>query len=181
MTKTFLCLIMLLPAAAQEVEVATEVAALEGPTVDREGNVYFSNMVAQRIMKLSKDGVLSTYRENTDTNGLLIDPQGRLIACERGKNPRITRTDLRTGKMEILADNYQGMHFESPNDVTIDARAGFTSQIRLRPPYIASIPQESSRASLRSPIFSAPMEFRSHPTTRHCIWSNLTEPKAAHA
>lgn len=85
MTKALLCLTMLLPAVAQEVEVATEVAALEGSAVDREGNVYFSNMVAQRIMKLSKDGVLSTYRENTDSNGLVIDPQGRLIACERGK------------------------------------------------------------------------------------------------
>jgi gluconolactonase len=122
MTKTFLCLIMLLPAAAQEVEVATEVAALEGPTVDREGNVYFSNMVAQRIMKLGKDGVLSTFRENSDTNGLVIDPQGRLIACERGKNPRITRIDLGTGKMEILADHYQGMPFGAPNDVTIDGK-----------------------------------------------------------
>src|SRR6202790_5088265 len=116
MTKTFLCLIMLLPAAAQEVEVATEVAALEGPTVDREGNVYFTEMVSQRIMKLSKDGVLSTYRENSNLAiGLLIDPQGRLIATERGEKPRVTRTDLRTGKMEILADNYQGMPFKSPN------------------------------------------------------------------
>src|SRR5689334_10181013 len=120
MTKALFGLMMLLPAVAQEVEVATEVAALEGPTVDREGNVYFSNMIAQRIMKLSKDGVLSTYRENIDSNGLVIDPQGRLIACERGKNPRITRIDLHTGKVEMLADNDQGMRFESPNDVTID-------------------------------------------------------------
>ena len=70
-------------------------------------------------MKLSKDGVLSTYRENSNVaNGLLIDPQGRLIACEgatfelpgmkvTGK-PRVTRTDLKTGKIEVLADSYQG-------------------------------------------------------------------------
>ena len=54
----------------------------------------------------------------------------RLIACEgalferpgvkvQGK-PQITRTDLKTGKMEVLADNYQGKPFEGPNDV--DAR-----------------------------------------------------------
>ena len=41
-------------AVAQEVEIATAVSALEGPTVDRDGNVYFSEMVSQRIMKLSK-------------------------------------------------------------------------------------------------------------------------------
>jgi hypothetical protein len=34
-------------------------------------------------MKLGSDGVLSTYREASNlANGLLIDPQGRLIACE---------------------------------------------------------------------------------------------------
>ena len=127
---------MLLPAAAQEVEVATEVAALEGPTVDREGNVYFSNMVAQRIMKLSKDGVLSTYRENTDSNGLVIDPQGRLIACERENNPRITRIDLRTGKLEMLADNYQGTMSPSTARVAAVYRidtSGKLSRILARP------------------------------------------------
>ena len=60
-------------------------------------------------MKLSADGVLSTYRENSNVaNGLLIDPQGRLIACEGAAferpgvklkgTPRVTRTDLKTGR-----------------------------------------------------------------------------------
>jgi gluconolactonase len=136
MTK-LLCLVMLLPAMTQQVAVAQQVevaatvaetegptvAETEGPTVDREGNVYFTEMASQRIMKLSKDGVLSTYREHSNgAIGLVIDPQGRLIATERGGKPRITRTDLRTGKMEILVDNYQGRPFKSPNDVTIDGQ-----------------------------------------------------------
>ena len=34
-------------------------------------------------MKLGADGVLSIYREQSNAaNGLMIDPQGRLIACE---------------------------------------------------------------------------------------------------
>ena len=72
-----------LPAAAQQPEIAATIAFTEGPSVDREGNVYFTDIINQRIMKLSKDGVLSTYRENSNVaNGMLIDPQGRLIACE---------------------------------------------------------------------------------------------------
>ena len=72
---------------SQTPEVATAVAFTEGPTVDRDGNVYFTEMVAQRIMKLSAEGVLSTFREhNNNANGLLIDPQGRLVACE-GDDP----------------------------------------------------------------------------------------------
>src|SRR5262249_43235923 len=68
---------------AQQAEIATSVAFTEGPTVDRDGNVYFSDIINQRIMKLSYDGNLSIYREKSNVaNGLLIDPQGRLIACE---------------------------------------------------------------------------------------------------
>ena len=120
-------------AVAQAPEVATAVAFTEGPAVDRDGNVYFTEMVAQRIMKLSAKGVLTTFREHSNNaNGLLIDPEGRLIACEGAESqrtgvlqkfkPQITRTDLRTGKMEVLADNYQGKPFLGPNDVTIDGK-----------------------------------------------------------
>lgn len=126
-------LVMSWPASAQQVEIATTVAFTEGPAADREGNVYFTDLINQRIMKLGTDGMLSVYRENSNVaNGLLIDAQGRLIACEgqtferpgvklRGK-PRVTRTDLKTGKMEILADSYEGQPFSGPNDVSIDSK-----------------------------------------------------------
>ena len=120
-------------ATAQQPEIATSVAFTEGPAVDRDGNVYFTEMVSLRIMKLSAAGVLSTFREQSnDANGLLIDPQGRLIACEGAESnrtgvavkfkPQVTRTDVRSGKIEVLADNYQGQPFVGPNDVTIDGK-----------------------------------------------------------
>ena len=120
-------------AAGQEPEIAATVAFTEGPTVDRDGNVYFTEIIHQRIMKLGTDGVLSTYREKSNVaNGLLIDPQGRLIACEgaaferqgvkvAGK-PQVTRTDLKTGKIEVLADSYEGKPLVGPNDVSIDGK-----------------------------------------------------------
>jgi gluconolactonase len=121
------------PVAAQTPEIATTVAFTEGPTVDRDGNVYFTEIINQRIMKLGTDGMLSTYREKSNAaNGLMIDPQGRLVACEGGLferpgvkvqgTPRVTRTDLKTGKVEVLAANYQGQPFNAPNDVTIDGK-----------------------------------------------------------
>jgi gluconolactonase len=120
-------------AAAQQPEIATTVAFTEGPTVDRDGTVYFTELVSQRIMKLTATGVLSTFREGSNAaNGLLIDPQGRLVACEGAESrrtgvlvkytPQITRTDLRTGTVEVLADAYQGKPFVGPNDVTIDGK-----------------------------------------------------------
>jgi gluconolactonase len=122
------------PAAAQSapVEIAATVAFTEGPAVDRDGNVYFTDIINQRIMKLGADGVLSTYREPSNVaNGLLIDPQGRLVACEgalferpgvkRQGTPQVTRTDLKTGQIEVIASGYDGKPFVGPNDVTIDS------------------------------------------------------------
>lgn len=45
--------------AAQQVETAATVAFTEGPAVDRGGNVYFTDIINQRIMKLGTDGALS--------------------------------------------------------------------------------------------------------------------------
>lgn len=123
-------------ATAPGLEVATALSLTEGPAVDREGNVYFTEILTQRILKLGSDGVLSVYREQSNAaNGLLLDPQGRLIACEGAPSataqraglavsgtPRVTRTDLQTGTVEILADQYEGNPLMGPNDVTMDGQ-----------------------------------------------------------
>ena len=128
--------VLVVPAAMQELEIATSVSMLEGPAVDAEGNVYFTDILTQRIMRFSKDGKFSIFREKSNiANGLVIDPQGRLVAAEgaasptaersgmaTGGIPRVTRTDLKTGKVEVLADRYNGKPLSGPNDVTIDAK-----------------------------------------------------------
>lgn len=109
-------------------------AYAEGPAVDRDGNVYFSDELNERIMKLGADGVLSTYREHSNVaNGLLIDSAGRLVTCEQGaferpgvrvkgkEGPRVTRTDLKTGRVEVLADSYEWKPLVGPNDLTVDS------------------------------------------------------------
>jgi gluconolactonase len=128
-----ICLVTPWPVAGQQPEIAAMTAFTEGPTADRDGNIYFTDIINQRIMKLDTKGVVSTYRENSNlANGLLIDPQGRLVACEgaayewpglkRSGKPRITRTELKTGKLEVLADSYDGKPLSGPNDVTIDGK-----------------------------------------------------------
>ena len=58
-----LVLAVALSASAQEIQIATTLSFTEGPAVDRAGNVYFTDLITQRIMKLGTDGVLSTFRE----------------------------------------------------------------------------------------------------------------------
>jgi gluconolactonase len=125
-----------MPATAQEVSVDTLVTLLEGPTFDRDGSLYFTDVLSQRIMKKTAAGKLSVYRANSNlANGLVVDPQNRLIAAEGAHSatadrqgftftgiPRVTRTDLRTGQIEIIADSYMGKPLVGPNDVTLDGQ-----------------------------------------------------------
>ena len=121
---------------AQEAQVATLITLLEGPAADREGNLFFTDVLSQRIMKRTAAGKLSVYRENSNlANGLVIDARNRLIAAEGAHSatgersgftfhgiPRVTRTDLRTGQVDVIADSYMGKPLVGPNDVTLDGQ-----------------------------------------------------------
>ncbi len=114
-----------------DVKTETDVAFLEGPACDRAGNVFFTNTNAELIMKWSPaKRSLTVFRENSNAaNGLLFDGQGRLWACE-GNAERVTRTDMQTGKIEVMADNYQGKPLGKVNDLAFDkqGRLYFTSR-----------------------------------------------------
>src|SRR4030095_14799724 len=116
--------------AAQEAEVAASVAFTEGPTADAAGNVFFTDQANNRIMRFAVDGKLSTFRQPANfANGLVFDPQWRLLACESGDPsagvpPRITRTVMETGRVEVLAESYEGKQFVGPNDITFDGHGG---------------------------------------------------------
>ena len=58
------------------------------------------------------------------SNGLKFDAQGRLLAAEGADygGRRVTRTDLSTGKTEIIAGLYDGKPFNAPNDITLDEK-----------------------------------------------------------
>src|SRR5689334_19997894 len=78
--------------------------------------------------KYTKDGELSVYRHPSGysgadiaeygqpgSNGLTLDPQGRLTINQHG-NHRVVR-DERDGSQTVLADNYEGKRLNSPNDL----------------------------------------------------------------
>ena len=67
--------------------------------------------------------------DSNAANGLLFDPSGNLLACEGGAG-RLTRTDMKTGKVSVLAKEFNGFPFASPNDLTLDGegRIYFTSR-----------------------------------------------------
>lgn len=105
---------------------ATFVSFLEGPAVDADGTLYFSDIAANRIYKLSPDGNRSVFREPSGrTNGNTFDHLGRLLHCEGaefgdGGGRRITRSDLQSGTLEVLTDRFAGVRYNSPNDICVD-------------------------------------------------------------
>jgi len=124
-------------ASAARVQPAAGVSFLEGPAVDAAGNVYFSDIAGNRILRLDLHGVVTTFREDSGrTNGNTFDAEGRLISCEgaehgSGGRRRVVRTNVTTGKVELLAERFEGKRFNSPNDVVVDAegRIWFTDPL----------------------------------------------------
>ncbi len=106
-------------------KVEGRVAFTEGPAWRSSGNVYFTDIENNRIMRRDPKGVLHVYRTPSNrANGLLFDPKGRLHACEGGTpdSPRrVTRTEL-DGTITVLADNYKGKKFNAPNDLVMDSK-----------------------------------------------------------
>ncbi len=124
----------ILPAGARLEQIFTGGILTEGVTSAPDGTVYFSDitfthasgMQAGHIMKYDpRTGQVSVYRSPSGmSNGLKFDAQGRLLAAEGADygGRRITRTDMRTGKAEILAGLFEGRPLNSPNDITIDEK-----------------------------------------------------------
>jgi gluconolactonase len=91
--------------------------------------LLFSDIPNDRI-HVVRDGKLATHREPSgNSNGLTLDREGRIIACEHG-NRRVSIE--RAGVVEGLAMYYDGHRLNSPNDVVVrsDGRIFFTD-----PPY----------------------------------------------
>jgi gluconolactonase len=66
----------------------------EGPAVDKDGNVFFSDIPNNRIHKISvADGKVSVFKEDTGgVNGLMFGPDGRLYACQNGRKKIVAYT-----------------------------------------------------------------------------------------
>jgi sugar lactone lactonase YvrE len=72
---------LLAPQGATSIAVRT--CLLEGPAFDAEGVLYFSDIIGNRIYRLTPGGDLSVFREDSGrTNGNTFDAEGRLISCE---------------------------------------------------------------------------------------------------
>ncbi|MDA0349254.1 MAG: SMP-30/gluconolactonase/LRE family protein [Verrucomicrobia bacterium] len=115
----------------------------EGPAWNKEGQfLVFSEIPSNTVYQwvegkgaskwFSPSGYtgVTDYGTEPGSNGLMFDPEGRLISCEHGD--RRVSVMLNNGGKKTLADNYNGKRFNSPNDVT---RASNGNYYFTDPPY----------------------------------------------
>jgi gluconolactonase len=105
---------------------AALISFLEGPAVDADGNVFFSDIAGNRIHKMTPKGIVTIFRADSGrTNGNCFDALSRLISCEGSEQGpgrrRIVRTDMKTGAVTVLTEKYEGKRYNSPNDACVDA------------------------------------------------------------
>jgi gluconolactonase len=88
----------------------------EGPTVDKRGNVYFTDQPNDRIMVWSTAGKLSTFMQPCGrSNGMAFDKEGNLWSCADEKNELWC---IKPGKNVIVVlEKYGDKPFNGPNDV----------------------------------------------------------------
>lgn len=91
----------------------------EGPVWSpREECLFFTDVPHNTIYRWTRAGGIEAYRQPSDrANGMTVDRDGLLIACEH-LTLSVTRTEL-DGTRTTLADNYQGKELNGPNDVIV--------------------------------------------------------------
>ncbi len=115
---------------AADIEISKVAAGFtftEGPAWSPQGFLYFSDIPTNRILKLTPGRPVEVFRKDSNgANGNAVDAQGRLYTCESHAR-RVTRTD-RNGKIETIAERFEGKRLNSPNDIAIrkDGNVYFT-------------------------------------------------------
>ncbi len=113
--------------------IASDYKFTEGPAVDPEGNVYFTDQPNNRILKWTSGIGVSVFLEEAGrSNGLYFDNDGNLLACA-DLNNQIWRFDQQKGH-EVIVDGYEGMRLNGPNDLWVDRKGGiyFTDPLYIR-------------------------------------------------
>ncbi|HET7218175.1 MAG TPA: SMP-30/gluconolactonase/LRE family protein [Vicinamibacterales bacterium] len=118
----------IVPADARIEKLADGFLFTEGPVWSPEGYLLFSDPDANTIYRWSDDDGLSVFRTKSGytganigdykqpgSNGLAVDPEGRLTINEHG-NRRVTRLE-KNGVLTVLADRFEGRRLNSPNDL----------------------------------------------------------------
>jgi gluconolactonase len=91
----------------------------EGPTFDRDGNLFVVNVDTGDISKILPDGRVKTFANTGGApNGAKFHVNGDLFIADRSKGIIAIAP---TGEMRVIVDHYQGRKLNGPNDLIFDS------------------------------------------------------------
>jgi gluconolactonase len=114
--------------------ISNQFSFTEGPTADKEGNVFFVDQPNNSIWEYSTTGKLTLFMHPAGrSNGMDFDQQGNLITCADKKDQLWSISPDK--RVTVLVKNYKGRRLNGPNDVWVDPQNGiyFTDPYYQRP------------------------------------------------
>ena len=122
----------------------------EGPAWNGVGRYLVWSDIPNNVQLrwIEDDDRVTVFREPAgNSNGNTFDYQGRQLSCEHG-NRRVVRYEY-DGSVTVIADNFEGIPLNSPNDVVVhpDGSIWFTD-----PPYGIRGDYEGNRAEQELPL-----------------------------
>jgi gluconolactonase len=89
---------------------------LEGPSFDRSGNLYVTDIPNGRVCRITPGGAVTTVAEyDGEPNGLKIHRDGRIFITDRKRG--LVTLDPASGKVETFLDRPYGERFRGVNDL----------------------------------------------------------------
>ncbi len=103
--------------------ISKQFSFTEGPTVDKKGNVFFTDQPNDKIWKYDTNGKLAVFMNKTGrSNGLYFDKKGNIIACADEQDQLWSISPKK--KITVLVDGFEGKKLNGPNDLWIDNKGG---------------------------------------------------------
>lgn len=103
--------------------ISSQFSFTEGPAVDRQGNIFFTDQPNNKIWKYDTHGKLSVFLDSSGrSNGMYFDSKGNLITCADEKNQLWSISPK--GKVTLLLKDFKRHRFNGPNDLWIDHKDG---------------------------------------------------------
>ncbi|MSR65728.1 MAG: SMP-30/gluconolactonase/LRE family protein [Verrucomicrobiae bacterium] len=99
-------------------KLAGDMKFTEGPAwIPAKKTLVFSDIPNSKLMQWREGDGLSVFRQSEQSNGNILDLQGRLISCQHAAR-NLVRTEA-DGSITVLADKFDGKRLNSPNDVAV--------------------------------------------------------------
>ncbi|HWZ15141.1 MAG TPA: SMP-30/gluconolactonase/LRE family protein [Mucilaginibacter sp.] len=103
--------------------ISKQFSFTEGASVDKRGNVFFTDQPNNKIWEYSTDGKLSLFLDSAGrSNGMYFDRKGNLVTCADEYEQLWSISPDK--KIKVLLKDYQGHLMNGPNDIWIDRKGG---------------------------------------------------------